>query len=249
MSVGYHAAIVVAHPDDEALWCGGTLIRLKDAGAMITVICVTNANDDVRRREFETACGKLGAAPVIFDLPDGGMQVLPDFAARLDAVLLQRPDIVITHPNHGNERGHFQHRQCWAIVSGWARARGIPLAVFLEVSFGKLPGESSKRLSGSLHRTELFSALRGFFQGLRNIAGYLRHGSRAALAHHPRPSWRGAVQLAIGIDLARKWDLLAAYGSQIDGMRQYEMYGRPTEHIRFFDRRSAMTFEQILLRG
>src|SRR5437899_9701587 len=48
--------IIVAHPDDESLWFGGTLLRFREWGIQTVVVSLTNASHQVRADEFTQAC-------------------------------------------------------------------------------------------------------------------------------------------------------------------------------------------------
>jgi LmbE family N-acetylglucosaminyl deacetylase len=112
--------VVLAHPDDESLACGGTLARLADAGARIVLLCASRGergsiNDPslvatsdlgrVRVQELHDAAEVLGIADVeILDHPDGDLRWagVPQF--HVDIVLAIRrhkPDGVITFAEDG----------------------------------------------------------------------------------------------------------------------------------------------------
>lgn len=61
-----------AHPDDEAIFTGGTVVRLAAAGIPVTVVFATDGADPasplaaVRRAEAEAACAVLGVQRVEF---------------------------------------------------------------------------------------------------------------------------------------------------------------------------------------
>ena len=105
--------VVLAHPDDESIACGGTLARLSDAGARVILLCATRGErggptgpvrDDAlgvtRVGELVRAASMLGIAEVIvMDHPDGELrwEDVPLFQAEIVATIRRyAPDCVIT---------------------------------------------------------------------------------------------------------------------------------------------------------
>lgn len=97
------AVLVVApHIDDEIIGAGGTLLRLRDAGAAVTVAYAFSGNDPRRRQEAEAVKNSAGWSELrCAGLPDveqltRGAALPPDFlAGNWDEVYLPHP-----HDNH-----------------------------------------------------------------------------------------------------------------------------------------------------
>src|SRR4030043_1219539 len=64
--------VLVAHPDDETIWMGGTLLKYKEKGdSNVTIISLCRKKDTDRAPKFEKVCKLLGAdSCFIFDLDD-----------------------------------------------------------------------------------------------------------------------------------------------------------------------------------
>jgi len=62
-------AVVVAHPDDETLWTGGTILARPSWRWFVAAIC--RAGDPDRAPKFRRALEVLGAEGVLGDLDDG----------------------------------------------------------------------------------------------------------------------------------------------------------------------------------
>lgn len=103
--------VIAAHPDDEALGCGGTLARHAAAGDAVDILLVADGETSRsgaavsgvqgRRDAARNAAKALGARPPRFlDLPDNrldGMPLLEVIQAIESASRELRPEIVYTH--------------------------------------------------------------------------------------------------------------------------------------------------------
>jgi LmbE family N-acetylglucosaminyl deacetylase len=99
-----HVVAIGAHPDDPESGCGGTLLRLRDAGHRVTVLYMTRGETEQeptgarREKEARVACGLLGATPVFFGERGGAFDVNGHTAAALGRTLRElAPDVVYTH--------------------------------------------------------------------------------------------------------------------------------------------------------
>ena len=60
--------IIIAHPDDETIWMGGTILRNKHQNW--TIISHCRASDKDRAPKFKKVCKRYKAKPIISDLDD-----------------------------------------------------------------------------------------------------------------------------------------------------------------------------------
>ena len=118
-----------AHPDDEAIFTGGTLALLAAAGHRTVVVLLTNGDEDpqgalaeVRAAEARTACARLGVARVeLLGFGDSGLAGgAPGFAAlsradpaivagRIAAVLREESADALVVYDEGGIYGHPDH--------------------------------------------------------------------------------------------------------------------------------------------
>jgi LmbE family N-acetylglucosaminyl deacetylase len=233
--------VVVAHPDDESLWLGGTLLALRDREPHVVVICLTNQHNGVRSREFREACAALGAQAVLVDFPDGAHHPLRGAGARIADMIAAQSAIpflgVVTHAPHGNERSHPQHVACFEEIRRTCLARDMPFGFFAEASPPGFVTSHEHRVGECVIAGQAsinWSALLG--PELSSIR---------ARPIAPKPyvdavrRWRYLrPQLAsltrvfrIEIDLPRKQALLSLYQSQVDGLKEYDTYRRSEEYL------------------
>src|SRR5678816_118150 len=86
------AAVIVAHPDDETLWAGGTILSQPSWRCFIITLC--RASDSERAPKFFQALERLGADGKMGDLDDGPEQV-PLTENEVQETILQ-----LLPPNH-----------------------------------------------------------------------------------------------------------------------------------------------------
>jgi LmbE family N-acetylglucosaminyl deacetylase len=122
-AVRKRVAALVAHPDDETLWAGGTLLAHTDWEIFIGTLC--RADDADRSRKFFDVALRLSATGAMADLDDGPEQTpLADEQVRQTLLsLLPRAafDLVLTHAPVGEYTRHRRHEEVSCAVLGlWA---------------------------------------------------------------------------------------------------------------------------------
>lgn len=216
--------VVAAHPDDEALGCGGTMARLAGQGVEVHTLFLSDGvnargavagNDlDERRAMGDRAAQVLGTAPPAYlNFPDNRMDSV-DLLDVVTAIELHagaiRPDAVFTHfPGDLN----VDHRLCAQAVL---------------TAFRPMPGQSVR----SIHAFEVASSTEWAFgaaeppfapnvffdiseqlpkkiEALRAYAGEMRDfpHARSIEAIEALARWRGA---SVGVEAAEAFCLMRA---------------------------------------
>ncbi|MDO8574483.1 MAG: PIG-L family deacetylase [bacterium] len=106
------ALVVVAHPDDETIWMGGTILGNKNCDWTIISLC--RGDDKDRAPKFRGVCKKYGAKAVISDLEDEGIMNIKDSVPQIQKrlkKLLKKTSFgyIFTHSPTG-EYGHPRHK-------------------------------------------------------------------------------------------------------------------------------------------
>lgn len=106
-------AIIVAHPDDETLWVGGTI--LSHPSWKCFIICLCRGNDADRAPKFNKALKVLRAEGSMGDLDDGPEQKPLDLKEVELSILNLLPsryfDLIITHNPTGEYTKHLRHEE------------------------------------------------------------------------------------------------------------------------------------------
>lgn len=116
-------AVIVAHPDDETLWTGGTILNHPSWHVFIATLC--RGSDIERAAKFYEAVQKYGAAGEMGDMDDGADQNSLYDKDVQDTILRLLPekkyDIIISHNPSGEYTRHKRHEEVSrAVITLWA---------------------------------------------------------------------------------------------------------------------------------
>lgn len=103
---------VVAHPDDETIWMGGTI--LMNPQVRWTIFSLCRSDDADRAPKFRKVCGYYGARAIISDLEDEEMMNIKESVPEVKKRILEnlpgaKFDYIFTHATNG-EYGHPRHK-------------------------------------------------------------------------------------------------------------------------------------------
>lgn len=123
---GPRAAVVVAHPDDEILWCGGYILTHPEFHWRVVTLC--RALDPDRAPKFRRVLQALGAEGGMADLDDGPDQTALPMEQIQQTMVQLLPavsySLILTHGPQGEYTRHRRHEECCrAVVQLWQVGR------------------------------------------------------------------------------------------------------------------------------
>ncbi len=105
--------VIVAHPDDETLWAGGTMLMHPDSCWTVVTLC--RKSDPDRAPKFDKALEYYHAKGVMGDLDDGPdqrpLRLIDVEDAIVDLLPSDRYDLVLTHGLWGEYTSHRRHEE------------------------------------------------------------------------------------------------------------------------------------------
>ena len=115
-------AVIVAHPDDEILWAGGTI--LSHPSWKFFIVCLCRKSDTVRATKFYKALKILKSEGIMGDLDDGPDQKPLDEKEVEGTILELLPpthfDLIISHNPSGEYTRHIRHEDVSkAVIKLW----------------------------------------------------------------------------------------------------------------------------------
>jgi LmbE family N-acetylglucosaminyl deacetylase len=141
--------VIVAHPDDETIWMGGTLLANKDNWST-TIISLCRQKDKDRAPKFRKACEAFNAKCFMFDIDDEKLTPL-DINEIISKIKLYAGhyDYIFTHGKNG-EYGHIRHKEVHKAVTKILKTRLLKakkIFYFFYIKKNRLvyPGENSDK--------------------------------------------------------------------------------------------------------
>ena len=119
-------AIIVAHPDDETLWAGGTI--LSHPSWRCFIVCLCRGSDKDRAPKFKKTLQILGANGIMGDLDDDPEQKPLNESELEYSILNMLPpdhfDIIISHSPDGEYTRHLRHEETGkAVIRLWQHGK------------------------------------------------------------------------------------------------------------------------------
>jgi LmbE family N-acetylglucosaminyl deacetylase len=119
-------AVIVAHPDDETLWAGGTI--LMHPAWHWYILCLCRGGDQHRAPRFYEALTALRSKGAMGDLDDGPGQNPLDEREVEGAILQLLPpehfDLIISHNPSGEYTRHIRHEETGkAVIRLWCEGK------------------------------------------------------------------------------------------------------------------------------
>ena len=189
------ALVIVAHPDDETIWMGGTI--RKQADVLWTIFSLCRESDKDREPKFRRVCAYYKAECLIADLDDEGkldLNEAKEEAKKILTVTLKENnyDYIFTHGTNG-EYGHLLHVAVHKAVAELIKEEKLkPEAVFYfdYIKKGSKLISGNKSLTVELTKDEILEKK----QVVADMYGYVPDGIDVSYCTNPEAFTRCVVK-------------------------------------------------------
>jgi len=140
LASGRTALVIVAHPDDETIWSGGTISKYHQVRWTILVLC--RASDPDRAPKFQRVAKHFQAEGIIADLEDEGLLNIKQSIKPIKMIIKERLagrsfDYCFTHGANG-EYGHERHRSVHLAVKQMFEVGQLPSKELWNFNYKKI---------------------------------------------------------------------------------------------------------------
>lgn len=98
---------VMAHPDDAAIWAGGTILKHADKGQECLQVSITGKGNSLLEAQYKEAAKILKSHYVMLDLVSASTPMPNEIALSVADIIIDfQPEILITHWNRDTHSGH-----------------------------------------------------------------------------------------------------------------------------------------------
>jgi LmbE family N-acetylglucosaminyl deacetylase len=189
-----NCAVIVAHPDDETLWAGGTILLNSEVNWEI--ISLTRKSDRERSLKFFKVLKELNAKGDIGDLDDG-VEQNPLEIRKVEKMVLHllkksEYDLIITHSIKGEYQRHKRHEETGrAVLSLWEKGNLVAREFWM---FAYEDGEG-KYYPGPISDADVLTALpekiwNKKFKIIKDVYGYPPEGWEVKTTPKKEAFWR-----------------------------------------------------------
>lgn len=100
---------IMAHPDDAAIWSGGTIRTHTLRGDKCLQISLTGGKSQVLKSQFKDAAEILHSDFLIFDLESTSSPITQEIVNNITNTIVEfQPEYIFTHWKHDTHPGHVQ---------------------------------------------------------------------------------------------------------------------------------------------